>query len=70
MIFVFKTSVKKRQDVLRLSLTLNKLLKSSKWVFDLEDCDNILRIDSEREISDTIVNLLLAEGYACEELPD
>ncbi|PKD17213.1 hypothetical protein APR41_07225 [Salegentibacter salinarum] len=40
--------------------------------FDLEDCDNILRIESfNNEICrDSIINLLAEKGFYAEELPD
>jgi hypothetical protein len=38
------------------TVLLNGLLPNSSWNFDLEDCDNILRIDSETEIMESILN--------------
>lgn len=69
MIFVFKTSVATRNDVEQLRPHLDKL-PHSKWNFDLEDCDNILRIDSEQHVSKTIIRVLRAHGFGCEELTD
>jgi len=36
--------------------------------FDLDDCDKILRIESENEISKKIIALLSNKGLICEEL--
>lgn len=41
----------------------------SSWNFDLEDCDKILRVDSQNEISEKIINLLSDSSFNCEELP-
>ncbi len=69
-IYVFKTSVKTKKDVRQLKSLLNELLKQAKWNFDLEDCDKILRIDSQTEISQPVIKLLQNIGFDCEELPD
>lgn len=70
MIYVFITSVKTKQEIGQLKPHLNDLLKQAKWNFDLEDCDKILRIDIETEITQSIINLLQDKGFDCEELVD
>jgi len=70
MIYVFKTSVKLKKEVRELKPYLNKLLQQAKWNFDLEDCDKILRIDSETEIVEAVINLLQGKSFDCEELSD
>ncbi len=56
MIYVFKTSVDSRSKFESASALLQELLPNSLWNFDLEDCDNILRIDSELDIPNLIQN--------------
>ncbi len=68
MIYVFKTSVAKKKHVRQLSTFLNTLLQQSKWNFDLEDCDKILRIDSEENMVLQIIDLLHIHKFNCEEL--
>lgn len=68
MIFVFKTSIKTKTQALKISPYINKLLPNANWNFDLEDCDNILRIDSEENIVLQIIDLLLIHKFDCEEL--
>ena len=70
MIFVFKTSVYEASQIEKLTPVLDKLLKNARWNFDLEDCDNILRIDSLKEIAQLTIKILQDNGFACEELPD
>lgn len=70
MIYVFKTTVKTRKEVVKLSSFLNELILDSKWNFDLKDCDRILRIDSLKEISIDTKNLLRTHGFECDELVD
>lgn len=47
MIHVFKTSVDTKSKLEFATALLTELLPHAKWNFDLEDCDNILRIDSK-----------------------
>ncbi|HVM86703.1 MAG TPA: hypothetical protein VMT76_00850 [Puia sp.] len=65
---MFKTSVRNKKHIRQLSPLLNNLLPRSKWNFDLEDCDKILRIDSEENIVIKITDLLKMHQFYCEEL--
>jgi hypothetical protein len=56
MIYIFKTSVDTKLKFELSTVLLNELLTNAIWNFDLEDCDNILRIDSETEITESILN--------------
>jgi len=69
MIYVFKTSVFAEDDIELLKPTLEEL-PHTRWNFDLEDCDNILRIDAPTEISEIVIKLLHDKGFDCEELTD
>lgn len=51
MIYVFKTSVDSQTKFESASVLLNELLPNAAWNFDLEDCDNILRVDSELNVA-------------------
>lgn len=68
MIFVFKTSVKTKVQIKVLKPYLDNLLPNAKWNFDLEDCDKILRIESNENIVLPIINLLIFHRFTCEEL--
>ena len=68
MIYVFKTSVKTKIQAKKLKPHIDKILPQAKWNFDLEDCDKILRIDSEENIVLKIIDLLNFHKYSCEEL--
>lgn len=69
-VLVFKTSVASIEDTARVQPLLNRLLPESRWNFDLQDWENILRVESEKYAVSEIVNALNAAGYYCEELPD
>lgn len=68
MIFVFKTSVKTRAQAKGLKPHLDETLSVAKWNFDLEDCDKILRVDSDENVVLKITNLLKTHDFNCEEL--
>ena len=70
-VLVFKTSVRQHQQVEKLKPAMNALFgKNEKWNFDLEDCDNILRVESSRLQSQEIRAILLLNGFCCHELVD
>ena len=69
MVLVFKTSVSANYEVKQLRPLLNKLTRhNGNWNFDLEDCDNILRVETQLLIPDNITSTLQNQGFYCEEL--
>jgi hypothetical protein len=68
MVEVFKTNVKQkkyaRELVVKIQLHFPELLVN----FDLNDCDNILRIEGENVTENEIKKIVLPEGYFCEVL--
>jgi hypothetical protein len=68
MICIFKTSVKSKRQVKKLEPHINKIIPNEKWNFDLEDCDKILRIDSNENVVLKITGLLKEHEFYCEEL--
>jgi len=70
-ILVFKTSVERESDVKKITPLLNDLMThNDKWNFDLEDCDKILRVESDGLKSSVIEYALQEVGYQCSELQD
>jgi hypothetical protein len=68
-VLVFKTSVSKKKDIKQLRPVLDNLLpKEDLWNFDLEDCDNILRVETQTPHPTLVLNTLHELGYVCEEL--
>ena len=67
-VLVYKTNVTSKASVNKLKPFLDGLLTGSNWNFDLEDCDYILRVESEDRISQKIISLLKGKGFFCEEL--
>ena len=69
-ILIFKTSVKDKSDISKLKPYIDDLVPDGKWNFDLEDCDNIFRVETGRDIYSSIILLFNGLGYYCEELED
>jgi hypothetical protein len=68
-VLVFKTSVSANDEVRQLRPLLNKLTRlNGNWNFDLEDCDNILRVETQFLKAENITTTLRNQGFYCEEL--
>lgn len=59
MVEVFKTNVITKQQAEKIIKTLQILLPLAKINFDLEDCDNILRIEDANIHTAVIIEYLL-----------
>jgi hypothetical protein len=73
MVWVFKTTVKNKTQVKKVAPLLNGLLPpSSKWNFDLNDCDKVLRIENLSKTIDesTIIQIFENAGQGIEAMPD
>ncbi|MDY0986504.1 hypothetical protein BSF41_36570 [Flavobacterium sp. ACN2] len=68
MIFVFKTNVDSISKVKKVTPKLNRLFPDSKWNFDLEDRDNILRFECKDDIIEKVIFLMKVIGFECEAL--
>ena len=55
-------------QIKKLKPHIDNTIPGAKWNFDLEDCDKILRIDSEENIVLKITDLLNIHNFNCEEL--
>ncbi|TDQ28528.1 hypothetical protein [Tenacibaculum caenipelagi] len=68
-VLVFKTSVTKNKEIKIVQPTLSRLIaKNDCWNFDLEDCDNILRVETQKVKADAVLKALQHHGFYCEEL--
>lgn len=68
MIYIFKTSVMTQKAVKKLTEKLNQFIPNSKWNFDLEDCDKILRVESREVNAIQIIEFLNKYKFECLEL--
>ncbi len=71
MVEVFKTNVKTREQAEMLLACIHARF-SCRANFDLQDCDNILRVEYRGEIciAGTLISILRDLGFYAEVLPD
>lgn len=67
-ISIYKTDVNTKSKLRKVKPVLNRILLGSKWNFDLEDCDKILRVESEKSCSEILKTELHEIGVYCQEL--
>ena len=67
-ISIFKTSVVSAEQIPFLSDILNTIIGPHFWNFDLEDKDNILRIEASPLVNNFLIQEINKLGFECEEL--
>lgn len=72
MIEVFRTNVRHSVQATMLIDQIHRSFVGCKANFDLSDCDNILRVCSDRQLvpAEDIIALLHRQGFEAEVLPD
>lgn len=69
MIEIFKTNVNSKRQSGRILKMLKRIFPNASFVFDLEDCDKILRVDHIEKIQiASIKNEIINLGFTCEIL--
>ena len=67
-VLVFKTDVTSKRKVGKVNTLLTSFPTIQQWNFDLEDCDNILRVVANGLSPRNIESALQRAGIGCEEL--
>jgi len=67
-VLVFKTNLTDSFHVSKIERQLAGHPHIQRWNVDLQDCDNILRIETEELQPVEVEKLLTKAGYYCEEL--
>ena len=68
---VFRTNVSSEEESQAVLAALVKELGAVKVNFDLEDCDRIMRIISEKQIAPGFIcDIVRDRGFFCDVLPD
>lgn len=68
MVEVFKTNVTNKSAAKDITADLYRLFPKGRINFDLEDCDKILRVETEELIPEEVTGILQCRGYLCEVL--
>lgn len=70
-VLIFKTDIATRKKVREISTILNNLQTVRRWTVDMEDIDNVLRIEASGPLQEhDIVELIKPLGFHCEDLPE
>jgi hypothetical protein len=68
-LFIFRTDIKTKKKVKIVKPIFNNHPEISGWNIDLEDIDNVLRIETSEKIADKdIINWVRKVGFYCELL--
>jgi hypothetical protein len=65
MIEIFKTNVESAGQAKYLTVLLYRCLSAAEINFDLDDCDNILRVKGENFCPLNVIRLLADTGFEC-----
>lgn len=68
MIEIFKTNLINAKQCNDVKATLKQVLPNARIVFDLEDCDRILKIDVQHLNAGVIKQIIRSQGYEIEIL--
>lgn len=69
-ILIFKTNLRNPELINRAQPLLQNIQGIKRWNVDMQDCDNVLRIESTELSPRAVENILQNAGYYCEELQD
>ena len=68
MVEVFKTNIRDKMTAHIVTAHLYEHFPGGKINFDLEDCDKILRVESDKVHPNEVTKILTHKGYLCEVL--
>ncbi|MCX2681569.1 hypothetical protein OOZ15_16565 [Galbibacter sp. EGI 63066] len=68
MVEIFKTDINREDIAQQVIAMLNAYFPKSDINFDLEDCDRILRIETETIAVNTVERILKDSGFYCKVL--
>ena len=67
-VLVFKTNLSNRRQVRKVEPWLDVHPNIQRWNVDLKDCDNILRIETEKMQELEVEKILVEAGFYCQAL--
>ncbi|OMP30503.1 hypothetical protein [Mangrovimonas sp. DI 80] len=65
---IYKTNVNNEHVAQQVITQLQAIIPDFMINFDLEDCDNILRLSGNRMVSDLVIQCLTSNGFECSEI--
>ncbi len=70
-LLIFQTDIKSKKKVRSLKPVFNNHSEIIKWSVDLEDIDNVLRIEATKNVSEKdIIDLIQVKGFYIKTMLD
>jgi len=70
-LLIFKTDIGTKSKLRGVKPVFNNHTTIKKWTVDMEDVDNVLRIEAVEPIDETqVIGLMEQRGFRCEVLTD
>ncbi|MCK0192382.1 hypothetical protein [Arenibacter sp. F20364] len=70
-LLIFQTDIKSKNKVKSIGPLLNNHSNILKWTIDLEDIDNVLRIEANKNLlEEEVIELVKVQGFSIKALPD
>lgn len=68
---IFKTDIKTKERATEVQFLFNSHPLISNWTIDMEDIDNVLRVEAKEDLCENdVIYLIRNYGFYCEALPD
>ncbi len=67
-VWIYKTSISSKLHIRKIARSLDLHVSISGWSVDIEDVDNVLRIESQETEEPLFKELVKNAGYECEVL--
>jgi hypothetical protein len=69
-LLILRTDIKTKKKVKKVKPLLDSHPLIFKWSIDLQDIDNVLRVEASSDLKEIdITSLIKGEGFFCEDLP-
>ncbi|GGD25396.1 hypothetical protein [Hyunsoonleella pacifica] len=70
-LFILRTNIETKQSIKQVKSIFDGNADIIKWSVDIEDIDNVLKIEATTNLSETdIINQLKTQGIFCDVLPN
>ncbi|MBL4623727.1 MAG: hypothetical protein JKY42_01075 [Flavobacteriales bacterium] len=70
-VLIFRTDIKTAKMISEVTHAFNDHSMIISWTIDIEDIDNVLRIEALSHLNENdVVKMINTQGFICEDLPD
>jgi hypothetical protein len=70
-LLILRTDIKTKKKVKLIKSLFNDHASIINWSIDIEDIDNVLRIEATNNLNESdLIGLIKTEGFYCESLAD